>query len=81
MDKNRVQCASKPRCGIHALRIPIIDHAFWDVFFTVLFAIGVARLTNANVWISIAFMFIVGVVCHYFFEIRTQLNTYLFGKK
>ena len=67
----------KPREGIHALRIPYLDIAFWDVVGTIVISGGIAYYfdksqTNVVSWIIIAFA--LGFFFHHVFGVRTKLT-------
>ena len=76
-------CASTPRCGLHALRIPVIDLAFWDVLGTVLAAILIwyvirRWMPNLHVGTVIFIFFVIAIATHAYLGIDTRLNRFLF---
>ena len=76
----------EPRTGIHSLRIPIIDVGFWDVFFTVILGLFIAVIpilffkTNIKntIIISQIFVFLLGIIVHRLFCVRTRVDQLLF---
>ena len=76
----------EPRTGIHSLRIPIIDVGFYDVFFTILLGLFIALMsillfkTNIKNTIIITqiFVFVLGIVVHRIFCVRTTVDKLLF---
>ena len=71
-------CAKTPRCGIHKLRIPIVDLAFWDVLMTLIAAFAISRFVprvHLATWILI--LFVLGIVVHAMLGIQTRLNCFL----
>jgi hypothetical protein len=76
----------EPRTGIHSLRIPIIDVGFYDVLFTVLLGLFIAIFpifffkTNIKntIIISQIFVFLLGIVVHRIFCVRTRVDQLLF---
>lgn len=70
----------EPNEGIHAYRVPIGlgDVAVVDVALTVFAAWVVARLTNKSLWAVLLVFFILGIVAHRIFGVRTTVDKLLF---
>lgn len=64
---------STPRVGIHALRIPYVDWALWDVVGTVAAAEATYRMNLFDSRLqSMGFWWSLGVVAHFIFQTNTQ---------
>lgn len=66
-----------PKQGIHKLRIPYVDLAFYDVLATFLLAYAISKLTKKNYWEILVIVFLVSVVLHQLFCVSTTVNKYL----
>lgn len=66
----------EPNEGIHAYRVGNI--AIVDVALTVFAAWVVARLTNKSLWAVLLVFFILGIVAHRIFGVRTTIDKLLF---
>ena len=68
----------KPKTGIHSYRI--FDIAIVDVILTILFAkfIQYYICKQTNIWIIIIFTFILGIIMHRVFCVKTTIDKILF---
>ena len=66
-----------PNQGIHKYKI--FNLAIVDVFFTILGSMLLSYIINISLWITIPFMFLLGIVFHKIFCVDTTLNKLLFG--
>jgi hypothetical protein len=68
----------KTREDAHTTRIPIIDAAFVDVFMTVLFSFIFSYVTGIPVKPVMVTLFILGIIAHRVFCVKTKVDTLLF---
>jgi hypothetical protein len=68
----------RPREGAHAYRL--FDIAVVDVAATVLLALVIARLFGLSFWKSLVALFIIGIVSHRVFCVRTTVDKWVFPK-
>jgi hypothetical protein len=66
----------RPREGAHAYRV--FDIAVVDVAATVLVAVIISRAFNLSFWKSLVTLFIVGIIAHRAFCVRTTVDKILF---
>lgn len=66
----------KPREGAHAYRI--LDIAVVDVAATVIVAFVISRVFGFIFWKSLVVLFIVGVISHKMFCVRTTVDKWIF---
>lgn len=67
-----------PRVGVHKMRIPILDIAFIDTLLTVIGAWVIYKYYKfKSYWQVLAVSFIIGIVFHYIFCVKTRLNAFL----
>ena len=69
----------KPNTGVHSVRL--FDISVVDVLLTVLLGYGVHLLTKANLYFLIVVMFVLGIVVHRIFCVKTKVDRILFGEK
>jgi hypothetical protein len=67
-----------PREGAHAYRI--FDIAVVDVIATVVVAFIIARVFGLVFWKSLVVLFILGIILHRMFCVRTTVDKLVFGK-
>jgi hypothetical protein len=67
-----------PREGAHAYRI--FDIAVVDVIATVVVAFLIARVFGFVFWKSLVVLFILGIILHRMFCVRTTVDKLVFGK-
>ena len=67
----------KPRKGVHSYRIPILDLAAVDVIFTILAAWLFAYYTKWTFWKVLVGLFLLGIVLHRLFCVRTKIDKIL----
>jgi hypothetical protein len=68
----------RPREGAHAYRL--FDIAVVDVAATFVVAYLAARVFGATFWKSLVIMFIIGIISHRAFCVRTTVDKWLFPK-
>jgi hypothetical protein len=66
----------KPDTGIHKTRF--MNIAVWDVIATVVAGVVIAKLFNINVLYTVVSLFIIGIIMHRLFAVRTTVDTILF---
>jgi hypothetical protein len=66
----------RPREGAHAYRI--FDIAVVDVVATVFVAFLVARIFSLSFWKSLVVLFIIGILSHRAFCVRTTVDKWVF---
>ncbi|NBO70175.1 MAG: hypothetical protein EBU66_08715 [Bacteroidetes bacterium] len=67
----------RPREGAHAYRV--FDIAIVDVAATVIVAYLIARIFGLAFWKSLVTLFIVGIISHRAFCVRTTVDKWLFS--
>lgn len=68
-----------PRLGIHALRDPFFDTALIDVAVVVASAYVINKyFINYNFWYILIIIFIIGIISHRAFCVRTTVDKFLF---
>ena len=67
----------RPREGAHAYRI--FDIAVVDVAATVFLAFIIARLFGLSFWKSLVVLFIIGIISHRAFCVRTTVDKWVFS--
>jgi hypothetical protein len=68
----------RPREGAHAYRV--FDIAVVDVAATVVVAYVIARVFGIAFWKSIVTLFIIGIISHRAFCVRTTVDKWVFPK-
>ena len=68
----------RPREGAHAYRV--FDIAVVDVAATVVVAFLVARVFDVAFWKSLVALFIIGIISHRAFCVRTTVDKWVFPK-
>jgi len=68
----------RPREGAHAYRV--FDVAVVDVAATVVVAYVIARFFGVAFWKSLVMLFIVGIISHRAFCVRTTVDKWVFPK-
>ena len=68
-----------PNEGVHKYRTPILNLAIVDVISTILGSILISYYTKYSFVIILIYLFILSIVLHKIFCVKTQVNTYLFG--
>ena len=66
----------RPREGAHAYRV--LDIAVVDVAATVIVAFIISRVFNLSFWKSLVVLFIVGIITHRTFCVRTTVDKLVF---
>jgi uncharacterized membrane protein YcaP (DUF421 family) len=75
-----------PRTGVHSYRISIVDVATIDLLMTVGVAYIISKYafdkdtkkTNYPFWITFLIIFIIGIIAHRLFCVRTTVDKFLF---
>lgn len=67
----------KPAKGVHKYRI--FNFAFIDIIMTIIFGFIIAQIFNIDIWNSIVVLFIVGILLHRLFCVRTTLDKLFFN--
>ena len=73
------EAGGTPRMGLHALRIPLIDVAFWDVVGTLLIAVLIAHILKTNVVSTVLIAFLLGCAAHIVFCVPTTVTRFILG--
>jgi hypothetical protein len=68
----------RPREGVHAYRI--FDIAVVDVVSTIVVAFLIARVFGFVFWKSLVVLFILGIILHRLFCVRTTVDKLVFGE-
>jgi len=66
----------RPREGAHAYRL--FDIAIVDVTATVLLAFVISRVSSHSFWKSLVVLFIIGIISHRAFCVRTKVDKLVF---
>jgi uncharacterized membrane protein len=69
----------KPNEGVHASRTPVLDLAFNDVFMTIIAGIIIATLFGFNKKNTVIVLFLLGILLHRLFCVRTTVDKFLFS--
>lgn len=64
--------------GVHSIRLYNI--AVVDVLLTVIFSIVISYTFNMNIIITLINMFLLAIIMHYLFGVKTTINNYMFSK-
>ena len=67
----------RPREGAHAYRL--FDIAVVDVAATVLLALVISRIFGLSFWKSLVVLFIIGIISHRAFCVRTTVDKLVFS--
>jgi hypothetical protein len=67
-----------PREGNHELRDPIFDTAFNDVIMTIIGSYIISYVFNYSFGITLLIIFILGIILHRAFCVRTTIDKFLF---
>ena len=66
----------EPKKGLHSIRI--FNIAVVDVALTVIAAVLLSKWLKTDVWWTLLFMFLLGIVLHRAFCVKTTVDDYLF---
>ena len=66
----------KPNTGVHSYRI--FNIAIVDVLLTILVAFIIARLIKKPFWIVLLILFLLGIILHRLFCVRTTIDKLIF---
>ena len=69
----------KPREGLRKYRL--FDIAILDTAVVVLIGVLISYLTGYNIWVVLAVLFLLGIIAHRFFCVRTGVDKILFPEK
>jgi hypothetical protein len=67
----------KPKQGVHSYRI--LDLAIADIIMTIIGAIIISLIFKINFFLTLIFLFLLGIVLHRFFCVNTTINKMIFG--
>ena len=67
-----------PNEGVHSFRI--YNLAIVDISLSVIFAYYFSQYMNSNIYQTLFYVFLSGIVLHRFFCVNTTINMLLFGK-
>ena len=67
----------KPNTDIHSYRI--FNIAYMDVIFTILAGILISYSFNYSLIKVLIVLFLIGIVMHYIFCVKTTVNNFIFG--
>ncbi len=67
----------KPKEGVHSLRF--MNIAIVDFLLTILFSVFIAKIFNINIFTSLLSIFLLGIVTHRIFCVKTTIDSALFG--
>jgi fatty acid desaturase len=66
----------KPKEGVHKYRI--FNIAIVDVILTILLALFISYIFKFNFWITLLIIFLIGILAHRIFCVRTTIDKILF---
>lgn len=66
----------KPNTGVHSYRI--FNIAIVDLLLTFLAAFIIARLLKKTFWIVLLILFLLGIILHHLFCVRTTIDKLIF---
>ena len=67
----------KPKQGVHSYRI--LDLAIADIIMTIIGAIIISAIFKINFFLTLIFLFLLGIVLHRLFCVNTTINKMIFG--
>jgi len=67
----------KPKQGVHSYRI--LDLAIADIIMTIIGAIIISLIFKINFFLTLIFLFLLGIVLHRLFCVNTTINKMIFG--
>ena len=65
-----------PNKGIHSYRI--FNIAIFDLILTILLALFISYIFKFNFWITLLIIFLIGIIVHRIFCVRTTVDKILF---
>jgi hypothetical protein len=68
----------KPKEGVHSLRF--MNIAIVDLLLTILLSLFFAKIFNINIFAVVLGTFLLGIVAHRIFCVKTTVDSVLFGK-
>ena len=71
----------KPREGVHALRIPVLDIALVDTLLTLAAALLISKLFQSSFLWTFLILLVVGVIVHRMLCVDTRLNKLILKKQ
>ena len=66
----------EPDTGVHKIRL--FNFAIFDIIATILLGYFFSKITKINLWISVLSMFVLGIISHRVFCVRTTIDKILF---
>lgn len=67
----------KPKQGVHSYRI--LDLAIADIIMTIIGAIIISLILKINLFLTLIFLFLLGIILHRLFCVNTTINKMIFG--
>lgn len=67
----------KPKQGVHSYRI--LDLAIADIIMTIIGAIIISLILKINFFLTLIFLFLLGIILHRLFCVNTTINKMIFG--
>jgi hypothetical protein len=67
----------KPNEGIHSYRI--LDLAIVDIIMTIIGAIIISLIFKINLFLTLIFLFLLGIILHRLFCVNTTINKLIFN--
>lgn len=67
----------KPKQGVHSYRI--LDLAIADIIMTIIGAIIISLIFKINFFLTLIFLFLLGIILHRLFCVNTTINKMIFG--
>jgi hypothetical protein len=68
----------KPNKGVHSYRI--FNIAVVDVLLTIIVAAILSFFSKKNFFLVLLLLFILGIIMHYLFCVKTTVHMFIFGK-
>lgn len=70
----------KPNIGVHAIRDPLFNLAIIDVIMTIIGGMIISHIMDYSLTIILFLLFILGIILHRIFCVRTTVDKFLFYK-
>ena len=66
----------RPKEGVHSYRL--FNIAIVDVVLTIIFSMIISYIFKTNIWITLIILFLLGIILHKIFCVRTTIDKLLF---
>jgi hypothetical protein len=66
-----------PNTGIHSYRIPVLNIAFFDLFFTIIGAIALGHYLKLDWYYVLLILLVLGEILHIAFCVKTPITSFL----